>query len=181
MDLDAFNEKFAKVMAELKKMKYEIELLEKELEEYKELCDKTNLVPMEKLVKYRIERLVSRLRYSSWDKLRGIIIRFNVPPEGLNREEITDILNFLVNYIDSHIRPYDFLFRINKNTIGIIVVNKDGNEAQRALERIEGFLPNINFRLPNKKKLPVTQSIREVTFTKDTNVDEVFKSIKNLE
>ena len=71
-------------LKELDEVEYLVELLGKELEEYRELIDKESFIPKAKFVKQRICRMIERSKYTSEEILGCVGVKLSligdIPP-----------------------------------------------------------------------------------------------------
>ncbi len=163
-------------MESIKKLKEIISMLEMELKAYSELIDLSTMLPKEKFVKYRLSRLINRVRVDG-NSLIGIFLKIEPKVEESEREAVK---NFIVSYIDSNVRPNDllFLFENGSSFIGLVCIEEDERAGEVILKRIEGIVKEISLKLPNEKVSDIKWSIRTTKLKPDDDVNSFLGRLK---
>jgi len=165
------------VIEELERVESSIYFLEKELREYEEIIDKNSLIPKEKFAKIRIPRLIERLKYFPDEVLVGVRISFSIAdkPEDLDEREI---IKDVFAYIDSHIRPSDFLFELDEKTLGILFTLKDKSHLELLLKRLENLLLEFKTKIYSSKRALVNYQVKNTVISIDDNPEVVLSKLK---
>jgi len=163
-------------MESIKKLKEIISMLEMELKAYSELIDLSTMLPKEKFVKYRLSRLINRVRVDG-NSLIGVFLKIEPKVEESEREAVK---NFIVSYIDSNVRPNDllFLFENGSSFIGLVCIEEDERAGEVILKRIEGIVKEISLKLPNEKVSDIKWSIRTTKLKPDDDVNSFLGRLK---
>jgi|OM-RGC.v1.017668550 hypothetical protein len=164
-------------LKELEEVEYVVELLGKELEEYKSLVDKESFIPKAKFVKQRIGRLIERMKYVSDESLACVVIRLSlfgdIPPT-----EKKSIIDYIATYIDGHIRPSDMLFKVDDSTIGIIFPLKNRADLQVILKRLDTMLLNLKAKTYSNRNILLNYKIESFFIEKDCTANSVIERCK---
>lgn len=164
----------------LEEAKYFIEILEKELEEYKQLVDKDSFLPKAKFVKQRISRLIERIKYLPDEfVLAGIAIKIPII-ENKSFSEEHSIMNYLLAYIDGHIRPNDLLFKIDNKTVGIIFILKDKSSLDVIAKRLDSILLNLKAQTYSNRNILINYQIKSFIVGDNDSSDDVLDKMKNF-
>ncbi len=156
-----------------------IEILKNELQQYSELIDIQTMLPKEKFVKYRLSRLINRARVGKTN-LIGIYLR--IEPEVSNLEEKTSIRNYIVNYIDSNIRPNDLLFLIEDNSsIGLVCIEESPEASKAIIARLNHILEELKLKILNRKVAKIKWSIRKTNLQPEDDVNSFLRRLKGEE
>ncbi|WP_457679525.1 hypothetical protein [Thermovibrio sp.] len=166
-------------LRELDEVEYLLELLEKELEEYKSLIDKESFIPKAKFVKQRIFRLIERLKFAGEEGLACVGIKFQIVgkiPEA-DRKSIT---TYVASYIDGNIRPYDMLFILDDERLGIVFPLKNKGNLEAILKRLETMLFNLKAKTYSAQNVLINFKLSSFFIEKGTNAEEVFEKLKEV-
>ena len=161
----------------IKKLKELISMLEMELKAYSELVDLPTMLPKEKFVKYRLSRLINRVRVDG-NSLIGIFLK--VEPKVEEESERDAVRNFIVNYIDNNVRPNDLLF-LSENgpsSIGLVCIEESERAGEAILKRIKSIVKEISLKLPNEKVSDIRWSIRTTKLKPDDDVNSFLGRLK---
>ncbi len=147
-------------------------IMAKTLRMYEELIDISTLVQKEKLIQYKLNRLLKRMVFDKGRTILGIRIEFNFG----NYRDLKDII---VNYIDSHIRPTDTLFLFEDGSLGIIyVLNKNIESKVKVLTRIEEILSNFEIQLDYKVKSNIKWELSSTELDTNDTIENFFVRLK---
>jgi len=164
----------------LESVEYTIGLLRRELESYNELIDKELFVPKLKFVKERFQRFIKRMKFSEGEILACIGISISI--EGsVEKAERNSILGYLINYLDSHIRPGDILFKVSEDTIGIFLVLKSSADLEKLFNRLNAVLFNLKTRTYSDRNVVLNFKMRKFIIPENASVNwlvERFKALK---
>jgi hypothetical protein len=160
-------------------VEYAIELLRKEIEDCNELVDKELFVPKLKFVKERIQRLINRMKSSDEEILACVGINISVNGS-IDKTEKRLILGYLINYIDNHIRPGDMLFKVDDNTIGILLLLKDKKELDRVFNRLNLTLLNLKTKTYSDKNILISFDMDKLIVSKESSIDQVIEKFEKL-
>ena len=172
----AFFRNFKEILQELENVEYAIRLLERELEEYRELVDKETMLPKARLIKEKISRFIERIKYSPENYLLGIGVTLSVVEE-LPKGEEAQILNQLAIYLDRRIRPGDLLFKLSDSSLGMIFFVESKEQADTILKRLESILLNLKAQTYSSKKVLVNFKINKVDITPQMEAEQVFEEL----
>lgn len=165
-------EHFKKGLEKLDEFEETVIILAKTLGMYKELIDISTLVPKEKLIKYRLSRLLKRMAFDKTKTIMGIRIKFHFG----NYE---DLRNMIVNYIDSHIRPTDTLFLFEDGSLGIIyILDKNLESKVKVLTRIEEILSNFEIQLDYKVKSHIKWELSTTELDVTDSIEDFLTRLK---
>jgi len=160
----------------IKKLKGLIDMLEKELKIYSELIDLPTMLPKEKFIKHRLARLINRAR-TGGDKLIGIFLK--IEPQAINEDEKSSVRNYIINYIDSNIRPYDMLFLIEENSsIGLVCIEENPKASETIVKRFNEILDYLKVQVPNNKITDIKWKIRITELKPEDDVNSFLKRLK---
>jgi len=161
---------------ELENVEYILELLEKELEEYRSLIDKETLIPKAKFVKERVQRLIERMKFSGEEALACVGIRISVVGDvDLNNRR--SIVNYIASYIDRQVRPSDFLFKLEDDVIGIIFSLKNKNDVEAVEQRLNFMLLNLKAKTYSSQNVLINFKLKSFFIEKESSSDQVFKRL----
>ena len=166
-------------LQELSEAEYLLELLEKELEEYRSLVDKESFIPKARLVKHRIKRLIERMKYVSEESLACIGIKIKIVGSVPDADK-RSIINYIATYVDGHIRPYDMLFMVDDSSIGIIFPLKNRGDLEAILQRLESMLLNLKAKTYSTKNVLIKFKIDSFFIEKGQTADEVFERLRQM-
>ena len=161
---------------ELEGVEYVLDLLEKELEEYKSLIDKEAFIPKAKFVKERIQRLIDRMKFSGEEVLACVGIKVSVVGE-IDSTDKRSIVNYIATYVDRHVRPSDLLFKIDDEIVGIIFPLKNRSDIEAVEQRLNFMLINLKAKTYSNKNVLVNYKIKHFFIEPDTSSDDVFKRL----
>ncbi len=167
-------------LKDLEEVEYAIELLEKELAEYKKIVDKETLIPKERFVKQRLNRLIERTKYMVDESLAGVGIKISVIgtiPEVDKRA----ISNYIATYVDGHIRPSDMLFKIDDETIGIVFVVREREHLDAIVGRLDSMLLNLKAQTYSSRNVLINFKIKAFHVEEGDTADKVFEEIRAIE
>ncbi len=167
-------------LKELEEVEYAIELLEKELDEYKKIIDKETLIPKEKFVKQRLNRLIGRMKYMVDETLAGVGIKLSVVgtiPDADKRA----ISNYIATYLDGHIRPSDMLFKLDDETIGIVFILKEREHLDAVVRRLDSMLLNLKAQTFSSHNVLINFKMKAFYIERTHTADDIFKEIKGIE
>ena len=161
---------------ELENVEYILELLEKELEEYRSLIDKETLIPKAKFVKERVQRLIERMKFSGEEALACVGIRISVVGDvDLNNRR--SIVNYIASYVDRQVRPSDFLFKLEDDVIGIIFSLKNKNDVEAVEQRLNFMLLNLKAKTYSSQNVLINFKLKSFFIEKESSSDQVFKRL----
>ncbi len=163
-------------LRELEGVEYVLELLERELEDYKSLVDKEALIPKARFMKERIQRLINRMRFSGEENLVCIGVKFSVIGD-IDPTDKRSIINYITTYIDKHIRPSDLLFKLDDDVIGIIIPLKNQNDIETINQRLNFMLLNLKAKTYSNQNILINFDIRHRFIGKDTVLDDLFDQL----
>ncbi len=159
---------------ELEGVEYVLDLLEKELEEYKSLIDKEAFIPKAKFVKERIQRLIDRMKFSGEEVLACVGIKVSVVGE-IDSTNKRSIVNYIATYVDRHVRPSDLLFKIDDEIVGVIFPLKNRSDIEAVEQRLNFMLINLKAKTYSNKNVLVNYKIKHFFIEPDTSSDDVFR------
>jgi hypothetical protein len=163
----------------LDSIEYTVRLLKEEVESYAELVDKELLIPKFKFVKERLQRLMNRMKFSRNEVLACVGIRISIIGN-VDRAEVSSLLGYLIDYIDNHIRPGDTLFKIDNNTMGIILILKDKADLEKVFNRLSLTLLNFKTKTYSDKNVLLNFNMDKFVIHSEDSVDQVIEKIENL-
>ena len=163
-------------LQELESMEYVLELLEKELDEYRNLIDKEAFIPKARFVKERIQRLIDRMKFAGEGTLACVGIKISVVGE-IDHNDRHSIVNYIATYIDRHVRPSDLLFKIDEEIIGIIFPLKNRNDIEAVEQRLNFMLLNLKAKTYSSRNVLINFKLDYFFIEKDSSSDEVFKKL----
>ncbi|WP_456342549.1 hypothetical protein [Thermovibrio sp.] len=166
-------------LKELDEVEYLLELLEKELEEYRSLVDKESYIPKAKFVKQRICRLIERMNYVSEEGLACVGIKLSLIGD-IPETDRRSITNYIATYIDGHIRPYDMLFMLDDSSLGIIFPLKNKGDLDTILKRLETMLLNLKAKTYSARNVLINFKIDSFFVGKGQTADEVFERLRQM-
>ncbi len=161
---------------ELENVEYILELLEKELEEYRSLIDKETLIPKAKFVKERIQRLIDRMKFAGEETLACVGIRISVVGE-VDPTNRRSIVNYIVTFVDKRVRPSDLLFKIEDDIVGIIFSLKNKNDIEAVEQRLKFMLLNLKAKTYSSQNVLINFKLDHLFIGKESSSDEVFKRL----
>ncbi|SMP06576.1 hypothetical protein SAMN06265339_0387 [Desulfurobacterium pacificum] len=167
---------FKESLHELEQVEYAIELLEKELNEYRELVDRETLLPKAKFVKQKINRLIDRIKYSPEDHLLAVGVNLSLVEPIPEREE-KQIMNQIAIYLDRRIRPGDLLFKLSDASLGMVFFAGGKEQAEAIVRRLEAMLLNLKAQTYSTQKVLVNFDIRHLDVTPDMTADLIFEKL----
>ena len=164
-------------LKELDEVEYLLELLERELTDYRNLIDKETLIPKTRFIKQRICRLIERMKYASEESLAcvGIKISLNTELPDLDRRSI---VNYIATYIDGHIRPYDMLFILDELALGIVFPLKSRADLDAIMKRLETMLLNLKAKTYSSRNVLINFRIKSFFIEKDHTAEEIFEKLR---
>ncbi len=163
-------------LQQLESVEYVLELLEKELDEYKNLIDKEAFIPRARFVKERIQRLIDRMKFAGEETLACVGIKISVVGE-IDHNDRHSIVNYIATYIDRHVRPSDLLFKIDEEIIGIIFPLKNRNDIEAVEQRLNFMLLNLKAKTYSSRNVLINFKLEYFFIEKDSSSDEVFKRL----
>jgi len=166
-------------LKELDEVEYLLELLEKELEDYRSLIDKESFIPKARFVKQRICRLIERMKYSTDESLACVGIKLSLTGE-IPETEQRSIVNYVATYIDGHVRPYDLLFMLDEQLLGIIFPLKQKKDIEVILKRLESMLLNLKAKTYSDRNVLITFKIDSFFIEKEHTAEEIFKRLRSM-
>ena len=161
---------------ELENVEYILELLEKELEEYRSLIDKETLIPKAKFVKERIQRLIDRMKFAGEETLACVGIRISVVGE-VDPTNRRSIVNYIATFVDRRVRPSDLLFKIEEDIVGIIFSLKNKNDIEAVEQRLKFMLLNLKAKTYSSQNVLINFKLDHFFIEKESSSDEVFKRL----
>jgi len=161
---------------ELESIEYVLELLERELEDYRSLIDKESFIPKAKFVKERIQRLIDRMKFAGEETLACVGIKISVVGE-IDPNDKHSIVNYIATYIDRHVRPSDLLFKIDDEIIGIIFPLKNKNDIEAVEQRLKFMLLNLKAKTYSSRNVLINFKLSYFFIEKDSSSDEVFNKL----
>lgn len=169
---------------ELESIEYVLELLEKEIEDYRDLVDKESFIPKARFVKERVQRLIDRMKFAGEETLACVGIKMSVLGE-IDQNDKYSITTYIATYIDRHVRPSDLLFKIDDETIGIIFPLKNRNDIEAVEQRLKFMLLNLKAKTYSSRNVLINFKLSYFFLEKDSSADEVFnkllESLKRVE
>ncbi len=171
---------FKESLHELEQVEYAIKLLEKELNEYRELVDRETLLPKVKLVKQKVNRLIERIKYSPEEHLLAVGVNLSLV-EPVPERERREIMNHIAIYLERRIRPGDFLFKLSDSSLGMIFFAGGKEQADAILRRLEEILLNLKAQTYSSQKVLVNFNIKHIRVTPDMTADMVFEKLVKQE
>jgi len=166
-------------LKELDEVEYLLELLERELNDYRSLVDKETFIPKARFVKQRICRLIDRMKFAQDESLGCIGIRITLVGE-IDDNDRRQITNYIATYIDGHIRPYDTLFLLDEQTLGIVFPLKDRSNMTPIIRRLESTLLSLRAQTYSSRNILINFKIKDFFINKDHTAEEVFEKLKEL-
>ncbi len=163
-------------LQQLESVEYVLELLEKELDEYRNLIDKEAFIPKARFVKERIQRLIDRMKFAGEETLACVGIKISVVGE-IDHNDRHSIVNYIATYIDRHVRPSDLLFKIDEEIIGIIFPLKNKNDIEAVEQRLNFMLLNLKAKTYSSRNVLINFKLEYFFIEKDSSSDEVFKRL----
>ncbi len=163
-------------LQQLESVEYVLELLEKELDEYRNLIDKEAFIPKARFVKERIQRLIDRMKFAGEETLACVGIRISVVGQ-IDPNDRHSIVNYIATYIDRHVRPSDLLFKIDEEIIGIIFPLKNRNDIEAVEQRLNFMLLNLKAKTYSSQNVLINFKLDYFFIEKDSSSDEVFKRL----
>jgi len=163
-------------LKELEEVEYALQLLEKELEEYKSLVDKESYILKSKFIKQKLARLIERTKFSG-DFLACSRIEVSVVGN-VPESEKEMIINYVANFIDGHIRPGDIIFKTNDSVIGIIFPIKDKEDFKAIEERLKSVLLNLKAKAYSSQNVLINFNVDTFLIDKNSSPEEVFKKLE---
>ncbi len=167
-------------LSELNEVEEFVELLERELNEYKSLIDKDSYVPKFKLVKSRISRLIERVKFAQEEGLGCIGIKLLLKGD-ISSNDKKDLFDYIVSYIDSRVRPYDMVFILDSDVIGLVIPLKSKKDLGIVAKRIENMLLNIKAQTYSSKSILLNFKINSFLVDGSSSVDEVLSRLTKSE
>ena len=161
---------------ELEGIEYVLELLEKELEDYKSLVDKEAFIPKARFVKERIQRLIDRMKFAGEETLACVGIKISVVGK-IDSMDKQSIINYIATYVDRHVRPSDLLFKIDDEIIGIIFPLKNRNDIEAVEQRLNFMLLNLKAKTYSNRNVLINFKLNHFFIESDSSSDEVFKKL----
>ena len=161
---------------ELEGIEYVLELLEKELEDYKSLIDKEAFIPKARFVKERIQRLIDRMKFAGEETLACVGIKISVVGK-IDSMDKQSIINYIATYVDRHVRPSDLLFKIDDEIIGIIFPLKNRNDIEAVEQRLNFMLLNLKAKTYSNRNVLINFKLNHFFIENDSSSDEVFKKL----
>ncbi|WP_456455373.1 hypothetical protein [Thermovibrio sp.] len=165
-------------LVELEEVESFVELLEEELNEYKSLIDRESYVPKFRLVKARISRLIERIKFVEEESLGCIGIKFLIKGD-VSSNDRRELLNYIISYIDSRVRPYDMVFLVDENVVGLLVPLKARKDIEAVARRLENMLFNIKAQTYSSKSILLNFKLDSFLIEKESSADEVFNRLIN--
>jgi len=166
-------------LKELDEVEYLLELLEKELQDYRNLIDKESFIPKARFVKQRVCRLIERMKYTTEESLACVGIKLTLQGD-IPEHERRSIMNYIATYIDGHIRPYDTLFIIDESTLGVLFPLKKKSNLEPVMRRLENMLFNLKAQTYSSRHVLINFSFNPFFIDKDNTADEVFQKLKEF-
>lgn len=163
-------------LQELEGVEYVLELLERELEDYRSLVDKEALIPKARFVKERVQRLINRMKFSGEEKLACVGIKVSVMGD-IDSTDKRSIINYITTYIDEHIRPSDFLFKLDDDVIGIVIPLKNHNDIEAINRRLNFMLLNLKAKTYSNQNVLINFDIRHRFIEENTTLDDLFDQL----
>jgi len=166
-------------LKELDEVEYLVELLGKELEEYRELIDKESFIPKAKFVKQRICRMIERSKYTSEESLGCVGVKLSLVGE-IPPSDRHSIITYIATYIDGHIRPYDMLFLVDETLIGIVFPLKNRGDIEVVLDRLKNMLLNLRAKTYSDRNVLINFKLGSFFIDKDSTADDVFNKLRQM-
>jgi hypothetical protein len=166
-------------LRELDEVEYLLELLEKELNEYRSLIDKESYVPKAKLVKQRVHRLIERMKFISDESLACVGIDISLVGE-ISSGDKHSIVSYIATYVDGRIRPYDMLFMLDEFLLGIIFPLKNRNDISAIIKRLETMLLNLKAKTYSDRNVLINFKLGYFFIEGDSSAEQVFEKLKGI-
>jgi len=166
-------------LKELDEVEYLLELLEKELQDYRSLIDKESFIPKARFVKQRICRLIERMKYSTDESLACVGIKLSLAGE-IPETDQRSIVNYIATYIDGHVRPYDFLFILDERLLGVVFPLKQRSDLEVILKRLESMLFNLKAKTYSARNVLITFKIDSFFIEKEQTAEDVFQRLRSM-
>ncbi len=167
-------------LTELNEVEEFVELLERELNEYESLIDKDSYVPKPKLIKSRISRLIERMKFAQEEGLGCVGIKLLLKGD-VSSIDKKGLFNYIVSYIDGRVRPYDMVFILDNDVIGLVIPLKIKKDLENVVKRIENMLLNIKAQTYSSKSILLNFKINSFLVDGSSSVDEVFSRLAKSE
>jgi len=161
---------------ELESIEYVLELLEKEIEDYRSLIDKEAFIPKAKFVKERVQRLIDRMKFAGEETLSCVGIKISVAGE-IDPNDKHSIVNYIATYIDKHVRPSDLLFKIDDEIIGIIFPLKNRKDIEAVEQRLRFMLLNLKAKTYSSRNVLINFKLSYFFVDKESSSDKVFNKL----
>jgi hypothetical protein len=166
-------------LKELDEVEYLLELLEKELNDYRNLIDKESYIPKAKFIKQRICRLIERMKFISDESLACVGIKISLIGE-IPDTDRRSIINYIATYVDGHIRPYDMLFMMDESLLGIIFPLKSRSDLDSIIKRLETMLLNLKAKTYSDRNVLINFKIGHFFIERDSTADQVFEKLREM-
>ncbi len=164
----------------LSEVEYLMKLLETEVKDYESLIDKESLIPKIKFVKYKLERLINRLKYGSEEVLVCSGIKIEILGEDISTSDKKFLTNDILSYLDNRIRPTDILFRVNESSMGIIFILKSEKDEEAVINRLNQMLLHIKTKTYSDKNILINLKLKHFRITKEDSADNVIDNLGNI-
>ena len=163
-------------LQELEGIEYVIELLEKEVEDYRSLIDKESFIPKARFVKERVQRLIDRMKFAGEENLACVGIKITVTGQ-IDVSDKKSIISYIATYIDKHVRPSDLLFKVSDEIIGIIFTLKNKNDIEAVEQRLNFMLLNLKAKTYSDKNVLINYKLKHFFIETNLTSDEVFQKL----